>query len=75
MGLSSISFQEIDAYMTRCDVYLSGDEVLILRRMSQAYVNKVSDKNHNSKPPYGVAKPIKNNSFVEALKAIARVAK
>jgi len=73
MGLSPISFQEIDAYMSRCDVYLSSDEVLILKKMSQAYCNKVSDRNPQSSPPFGSAKPIKNNSFAEALKGIAKV--
>lgn len=73
MGLSPISFQEIDAYMKRCEIHLSGDEVLIIRKMSQAYVSNVQNKDPHAKPPFGEPKIIKNNSFAEALKGIARV--
>lgn len=73
MGLSPISFQEIDAYMSLCEVYLSGDEVLIIRKMSQAYVSHLQDKDPNSKPPFGSVSVKRNNSFVEALKGIAKV--
>ena len=44
MGISAISFSEIDAYMSRCQIHLSGDEVMIIRKMSQAYVSNINDK-------------------------------
>ena len=73
MGISAISFSEIDAYMSRCQIHLSGDEVMIIRKMSQAYVSNINDKDPQSKPPYGKFVHKKNNSFLEALKSIAKV--
>ena len=73
MGLVPISFGEIKAYMELTATPLTPDEVMIIRRMSQAYVNNVQNKDPNAKPPYGGAGIQKNNSFVNALKSIAKV--
>jgi hypothetical protein len=56
MGLVSISFQEIDAYMSRCQINLSGDEVLLIKKMSQAYCSQVQNKDPSAKAPYGEVK-------------------
>jgi len=75
MGLSAISFQEIDAYMARCNVSLSGDEVLLLKRMSQAYVINVQNKDPKAQPPYGEVKasPMASDSIKNAFGGLATV--
>lgn len=47
MGVVALSFTEIKAYMDITDTPLTCDEVLIIKRMSQAYVAELSDKNPN----------------------------
>jgi len=52
MGISSISFQEIQAYNELTNAHLSPDEVMILKNMSLAYCQEIQDKNPNKKAPY-----------------------
>lgn len=52
MGIAPITFKEIQAYNELTNSNLSGDEVLILRKMSIAYSNELQDKNPHKKPPY-----------------------
>lgn len=73
MGLSPISFTEIKAYVDLTDSPLTVDEVMIIRKMSQSYVSEVQNKDPNAKPPFGSFSVKRNNSFVEALKGIAKV--
>lgn len=47
MGAVSLSFTEIKAYIDTTDTPLTGDEVLLIKRMSQAYVSELNDKNPN----------------------------
>lgn len=62
--------------MNRCEVYLSGDEVLIIRKMSQAYVSHVQEKDPNAKAPFGEAKanPMASDSIKNIFGGIATVA-
>jgi hypothetical protein len=75
MGLSPLSFTEIKAYMELTASPLTPDEVLLIRKMSQAYVSNVQNRDPQTKPPYGVTKTSKNNSFVEAIKQLAKMKK
>lgn len=74
MGLTSLSFLEIQAYIELTDTALSADEVLIIKRMSQGYVNELQDKDTLKKSPYGEQTIYKSNSFARSLMAIAKEA-
>ena len=52
MGITSLSFQEIQAYNDLTNAQLSPDEVLIIKKMSVAYVSQSNDKNPHKSPPY-----------------------
>lgn len=52
MGIVSLSFTEIDAYNRLTNSCLNGDEVLIIKRMSSAYVSELNDRSPNKKAPY-----------------------
>jgi len=75
MGLSAISFQEIDAYMSRCNISLSGDEVVLLKQMSQAYVINVQNKDPHAKAPFGEVKanPMGAESIKNAFGGLATI--
>lgn len=73
MGITSISFQEIQAYNELMKAHLSPDEVMTIKNMSNAYVRELNDKDPFKKAPYGVAKTPKVNGFVEAMKSVATV--
>lgn len=73
-GRMPLTFTEIDAYLRSTETTLTGDEVMIIRRMSENYCSMANDRNPQTKAPYGNKSVIKN-SFVEALKGIAKPAK
>lgn len=52
MGLSPISFTEINAYMQSTSTPLNKDEVLLIRQLSQAYLSGLNDTDPQSKAPY-----------------------
>jgi len=52
MGIVSVSFQEIEAYVRLTNSSLSPDEVLLLKQMSSAYVAYSQEKNPNAILPY-----------------------
>ena len=75
MGLTSLSFLEVQAYIELTDTALSADEVLIIKRMSQAYVNELQDKDTMKKSPYGNQSiHSHSNNFASILKAAANKA-
>ena len=75
MGLTSLSFLEIKAYIELTETALSSDEAMIIKRMSQAYVNELQDKDTMKKSPYGNQSiHSHSNNFASALKAAANKA-
>lgn len=52
MGIVPLTFQEIEAYMRTTDTPLNADEVMIIRQMSQSYIQELNDTNPESKAPY-----------------------
>ncbi len=75
MGINALSFLEIQAYINTTETSLTAEEVLIIKRMSQAYVNEVQDKNSMKKAPFGNGSIQKSNSFARSLMAFAQEAK
>ena len=75
MGINALSFLEIQAYMQLTDSSLTAEEVLIIKKMSQAYVNELQDKNSIKKAPFGDGSIQRSNSFARALMAFAKEAK
>ena len=75
MGINALSFLEIQAYINTTETSLTAEEVLIIKRMSQAYVNEVQDKNSMKKAPFGNGSIQKSNSFARSLMAFAKEAK
>ena len=75
MGLSPISFIEIKAYIDTTETYLSGEEALLVHRMSQLYVNEINDKNPNKKAPFeGLETQLMSpNSIINAFAGIATI--
>ena len=51
-GYLPLSFQEIDCYIRSTEAVLSGDEVLLIREMSENYCRYVNDKNPQTKSPF-----------------------
>lgn len=56
MGITSISFQEIQAYNDLTQSHLSPDEVITIKKMSSAYCAELNDKNPHKKPPFQIEK-------------------
>lgn len=54
MGIQPISFTEIKNYIELCDISLSADEALIIRKMSQAYVRESQNKDPQAKVPFSL---------------------
>ena len=52
MGIVPISFTEIKNYIEVTESSLTGEEVIIMRKMSEQYCKYVQDSNPNTKPPY-----------------------
>jgi hypothetical protein len=52
MGIVPISFTEIKNYIDVTECSLTGEEALILRKMSEQYCKYVQDKNPKTKAPY-----------------------
>lgn len=52
MGLQAISFTEIKSYIEITEASLTGEEALLLHKMSQAYVKYLSDKNPQTQSPF-----------------------
>lgn len=52
MGITAISFTEIKNYIDVTECSLTGEEALILRKMSEQYCKHVQDKNPKTKAPY-----------------------
>lgn len=52
MGLNSISFQEINAYMQSTGTPLNKDEVILIKKLSHAYLSGLNDTDPQSKSPY-----------------------
>jgi len=52
MGVTPLSYTEIDAYNRSTESFLNGEEVLLLRKMSSNYVRFLNDKNPNTQAPY-----------------------
>lgn len=75
MGVNALSFLEIQAYIQLTDTSLTADEVLIIKKMSQAYVNELQDKNSIKKAPFGDGSIQRSNSFARSLMAAAKEAK
>lgn len=55
MGMIPLTFQEIESYMRITNTPLNSDEVIIIRQMSQLYIQEINDTNPESKAPYSVA--------------------
>lgn len=51
-GYLPLTFLEIDAYIRSTEAVLSGDEVLLLREMSENYCRYINDKNPQTKSPF-----------------------
>ena len=75
MGIFPITFTEINAYIQSTNTPLNRQEVLLIKRMSSAYVSEVSDKNPNKLAPYATDKPanIDAQSLVNMFSGIATV--
>lgn len=52
MGISPISFSEIRNYIDVTETSLTGEEALLLRKMSEGYCKFVQDRNPKLKAPY-----------------------
>jgi len=64
MGSIPLTFSEIKAYMECLNITFSPSEVLLLRKMSEAYTYQTYDKNPLSSPPYFTEETLtpRNNS-------------
>ncbi len=52
MGVTSLSYQEIEAYIRLTNASLSPNEVLLIKQMSSLYASYCQEKNPNAKIPY-----------------------
>ena len=57
-GLVPLDFTEINAYMQSTNTELLPFEVLLLRKLSNAYVSQSYDKDVNAVPPYATVKKV-----------------
>ena len=57
-GLVPLDFTEINAYMQSTSTELLPFEVLLLRKLSNAYVSQSYDKDVNALPPYATVKKV-----------------
>ena len=57
-GLVPLDFTEINAYMQSTSTELLPFEVLLLRKLSNAYVSQSYDKDVNAVPPYATVKKV-----------------
>lgn len=57
-GLVPLDFTEINAYIQSTNTELLPFEVLLLRKLSNAYVSQSYDKDVNAIPPYATVKKI-----------------
>jgi hypothetical protein len=71
MGLKALSFTEIRNYIEITETALSALEVLIINKMSRAYVRESNNKSIYAKSPFGDLTIQKGNSFGAALKKLA----
>lgn len=75
MGTIPLSFTEINAYIQATLTPLNRSEVIIMRRMSMAYVSELNDRNPNKLAPFMTNKPadIDAKSIVSMFSGIATV--
>jgi len=52
MGITSISYQEIESYIRLTNTSLTPDEVLLIKEMSSLYASYSQEKNPNVTLPY-----------------------
>lgn len=57
-GLVPLDFTEINAYMQSTNTELLPFEVILLRKLSNAYVSQSYDKDVNAVPPYATVKKV-----------------
>lgn len=75
MGVYPLTFTEINSYIQSTNTPLNRQEVLLIKRMSSAYVSELNDKNPNKLPPYTTSEPsnIDAKSLVNMFSGIATV--
>jgi len=52
MGIIPLNFQEINAYLQATQTYLSEDEVILIRDMSNSYVSYLQNENPTISAPF-----------------------